>query len=107
LLEIAISFWETYFDYVLKCRNYYYHPKKNYDKDPYRAIHFEICDNYGNPIEIQMVTKYRDAASFLDHPFLFKKIIPYINVEHENWLMEFSLKANLLEFSKANGPKIA
>jgi hypothetical protein len=104
LLDLGIVFWERLIDHIVRCRNYYYRPKDNNSRGIYRGIHFELVDEDGNLTEAQLVTRFRDAVSLLDHQFSFKRVIPFINEEHERWLTEMSKKANILEVQCAQGP---
>ncbi|MEM7792109.1 MAG: hypothetical protein AAF546_11960 [Verrucomicrobiota bacterium] len=100
VLFVAEEFWREFFDGVVRCRNYYYLPRNNDVNDPYRAVHFELADEDGSIIEVQVCSVSRDAVSLLDHPYSFKKILPYKNDEHECWLRTLSVKANLLEVAQ-------
>jgi hypothetical protein len=104
LLEMAIKFWETFFDHMLRCRNYYFRPRVNDGDDAYRAIHCEVADDQGRIVEVQMMTQCREAVGLLDHPFLFKKTLSFVDFDHAQWLIEFSKKANIHDFLRASGP---
>lgn len=97
MLEIGVGLWETFFDDVIRCRNYYYRPKSDHIDDPYRAIHLEIEVSPGRMIEVQLVSRIREVISFLDHCVYFKRHEEFINDKQEIWLLRHMWKANILD----------
>ena len=97
LMQLSLSVWERYFDQVLRCRNYYFRARNGDASDPYRAIHFELANDWGHVIELQLMTKRREAVSLLDHAALFKGTLRSFGEEAEKWLREFSAKGNVLD----------
>jgi hypothetical protein len=97
LMQLSLCAWEKYFDQVLRCRNYYYRARNGDPKDPYRAIHFELANDRGHVIELQLMTKRREAVSLLDHAALFKGTLESFGEADEKWLREFSAKGNVLD----------
>jgi hypothetical protein len=93
LRDCAIQFWETFFEDILRCQNNYYRPMNSL----YRAIHFELIDIMGRIVEVQMMTQNREAVAILDHSLLFKKNVQFIDEQHRNWLVKFSMSANVLD----------
>jgi hypothetical protein len=104
LLELGVKFWEWHFDDILRCRNYYYRPRLGHSDDAYRAVHFELADNEEWMVEVQLMTHCREAVGRLDHAFLFKKTLSFIDEQHRKWLTDLSKKANVYEFRRASGP---
>jgi hypothetical protein len=100
LLKLGIAFWDRYFDDVLRCRNYYFYPRGGDPHDAYRALHFELRDTRGGMFEVQLMTRYRDAVSILDHAPRFKRRINFMDGEHESWLIRMSFAANIIEFER-------
>jgi len=104
LLQLALRFWEIFFDQVLRCRNYYFRPRNLHSNDPYRAIHFELANHQQHMIEVQLMTRRREAVSLLDHAALFKGTLKSMSSVEKQWLLEFSMKANILDVGEcANG----
>jgi len=97
LISVGVLIWQDYLEKIIKCRNFYFHPKNSNIIDPYRGIHYllEIVPN--RIIEIQLVSKEREGMIYLDHSVLFKKIVKPINKSHLKWLFHLSLKINLFE----------
>lgn len=102
LLNLCIRMWETYFDEVLRCRNYYFIPRNDDPDDPYRAINFELANDSGHMIEVQVMTKRREAVSLLDHAALFKKTLNEFTSDDHQWLVCFSKTANLLDIEESS-----
>jgi hypothetical protein len=99
LRDIALSVWEGYFSRVLRCRNYYYHPKDHNRMDPYRAVHFEIEISEGRIIELQLMTYARELVCFLDHAPNFKRSVSVFNSIQLKWLNNISLKSNIYDYN--------
>jgi hypothetical protein len=97
LLEVGLRFWETFFEKLMRCRNYYYRPKHGYEDDPYRAVHFELEPVPGRMIEIQLITRVREAMSMMDHSLYFKRTNPFLDQQHKDWLLQHTWKANILD----------
>jgi hypothetical protein len=97
LREVGLRLWETFFEKLMRCRNYYYRPKHNYEDDPYRAVHFELEPVPGRMIEIQLISRVREAMSMMDHSLYFKRDNPFLSKEHEDWLLRHMWKANILD----------
>jgi len=95
LLDISLAIWDDCFDQVGRCRNYYYRPR-NGPEDPYRAIHFELLQ-MGRPVELQIMSTFREAICQFDHRIILKKMLPFLSAEHEMWLRSLSKSANVLE----------
>lgn len=95
LRSAAIAVWSKWSYGVVRCRNYYMHPKFNDYNDPYRAIHFEIEILAGRWVELQLLTEIRNTVGHLDFDMLFRKTIEPLSPEHLEWLWEFSLKSNI------------
>jgi hypothetical protein len=104
LLLLSVRFWEKFFDQVLRCRNYYFRPRNGHAGDPYRAVHFELANNRNHMIEVQLMTKLREAVALLDHAALFKGTLQSFTANDERWLREFSMKANILDADDYLGP---
>ncbi len=102
LLRLSIRMWETYFDEVLRCRNYYFRPRNDDPDDPYRAIHFELANESGHMIEVQVMSKRREAVSLLDHAAIFKKAFKGFTAADRHWLVCFSKKANILDIEECS-----
>lgn len=100
LLKIGMAIWDRYFDDVLRCRNYYFYPRGGDPEDAYRALHFELRDRRGGMFEVQVMTLYREAVSLLDHAPRFKRMVDFVDNEHEAWLVRVSFAANIMEFEK-------
>ena len=54
LLRIGVGIWQDRFEDVIRCRNYYYHPRGGDPSDAYRAIHFELQDSQEDIIEVHL-----------------------------------------------------
>ena len=93
---VCVEMWQHYIDEIIGCRNYYV-TAGGAGSDLYRAVHFELEIVPGRWIEIQVLTEPRDWVGFLDHSFLFKKRLRFMSREHENWLVGFSLRANVMD----------
>lgn len=106
LLKVGISLWEEYTDKIIKCRNYYFIPKRSNPNYHYRGVHFELEILPNKIIEIQLITKYRDIVSHLDHSIKFKREINFFNDDHEVWLDNLLKLTNIYEFSQSNFKKI-
>jgi hypothetical protein len=104
LLEVSVKFWEWMFGDILRCRNYYYRPRLGNPDDAYRAIHFELVADRERMVEVQMMTRCREAIGLLDHALLFKKTLQFLDANHRQWLIEFSKKGNVYDFLRASGP---
>jgi hypothetical protein len=107
-LNVAARVWDHFWDDVVRCRNYYYRPRQrnldvNGSGDPYRAVHFELSDRNG-VFEVQVMTRNREAVSLLDHRFVLKRTLPFLNAEHESWLKAISLACNVIDVQGASGP---
>ena len=103
VLKIGIAVWEVFFVQVLRCRNFYYRPRGN-SRDPYRAVHFILLTDERRVIELQIMSERRDAISLIDHRFVFKGTLQFLNEKHEAWLNDLSLAANLLDADEACRP---
>ncbi len=99
LLSISTKFWEIFFEKIIRCRNFYYSPKRR-GFDPYRAIHFVIYDDKFNFIEIQIMTRVRETVCFIDHPFI-RGELDFFNQGHKDWLNRLSIKANIFELAES------
>lgn len=87
--SLAVEVWQYFYSEVVKCRNYYMYPITSLQLDPYGAVHFEIEITEGRWIELQILTEARDLAGFLDYALVHKKLLTFIDDEHENWLRNF------------------
>ena len=101
LRDVALHMWEDYYSQVLRCRNYYFHPKDHNQMDPYRAIHFELEISPGRIIEIQLMSKSRELVCLLDHAPMFKKTLDVFTIPQLEWLTDISLKSNIFEYNEA------
>lgn len=81
---------------VVRCRNYYLHPREGND-DPYRAVHFELRDEEDGFVEIQVMTALREAVGIVDHSLVRKRSTAFIDVQHKRWLMDLSHAANMID----------
>ena len=97
LFFAALKFFHSFTNKILYSHNYYFHSNTNGSGRPYRGIHIQVLLHSIYPIEIQFITKARDIAGAFDYPFLFKERISFINKQHERWLTEFRLKANIYD----------
>jgi hypothetical protein len=83
---------------VVRCRNYYLRPR---DDDEYRAVHFELRDEEGWFVEVQVMTALREAVGMVDHSLVRRRSMPFIDGRHEQWLKDLSRAANMIESSEA------
>jgi ppGpp synthetase/RelA/SpoT-type nucleotidyltranferase len=81
---------------VVRRRNYYLRPREG-PNDPYRAVHFELQDEEGWFVEVQIMTALRDAVGMVDHSLVRKRSTAFIDAQHEQWLKDLSHAANLLD----------
>jgi len=95
LMSFSNAVWQTHFESIAKCRNFYFRPR-NGPHDPYRAIHFELLFN-DIPLELQVMSRHREAVCHLDHQFILKRNIEFLDHHHERWLRAVSRTANILE----------
>ena len=103
LRDIALNMWEQHYLRVLRCRNYYFHPKDHNQMNPYRAIHFELEIYSGRIIEVQLMTKSRELVCLLDHAPMFKKSLGVFTLSQLEWLTNISLKSNVYEYHETFG----
>ena len=96
LRYICLRFWETYFEHIGYCRNFYFRPRVGSSNPPYRGIHFILCPHRDRLFEVQIQTEARDMMCFLDHSILFKKLFN-IGPDLTKWLFEQSWKVNIYE----------
>lgn len=102
LVKIGYQIWCEYFDKIISCRNYYFIPRNGNIDDAYRAIHFQILDNIGGMFELQLVTKFRDSISLLDHSIIFRKTIQ-VDYKWNVFLQQLSFISNILEGKEFHG----
>lgn len=95
--EVAIAIWQSFFDKIACCRNYWFAPKNCQIETPYRAIHFLIAITPGRVVEVQIVPLAREIASLLDHKLLFKASVSFADAAHEKWLRDFVYKVNIFD----------
>jgi Region found in RelA / SpoT proteins len=87
----------TYFgDQVVRCRNYYVHPRNGTD-DAYRAIHLELQYESEELVEIQLLTSNREAVGQIDHSMVLKKRVPPLGFWHVIWVRHLSWVANIMD----------
>jgi hypothetical protein len=48
-------------------------------------------------VELQLLTQAREVISYLDYALLFKKLTSFRTQEHERWLRNLRLKANIFD----------
>lgn len=98
LRNLSNLIWREEFDNVIRCRNYYYHPKIGDHSEPYRAIHFQIgLENLGS-FELQVMSSNREVTSIFDQEFTFKNDTPFIDEGHLIWLNNFQLSSNIYDW---------
>jgi hypothetical protein len=83
-------------DSVVRRRNYYLRPRKGPD-DPYRALHFELYFGAGRFVELQALTRLREAVGAVDHLLVCKRSSSFIHPKHECWLKELSWTGNIVD----------
>jgi len=105
LLAMGLLLREKLADRLIRCRNYYYRSKRDDERGAYRALHFVAVDVAGYPFELQMITVCRNAFSLLDHDFSYKPVLEFLSPQHEQWLIDLNMKANIVEFRQARGPE--
>lgn len=98
--SIAVRLWMSYFENVVRCRNYYFRPKNGDGNDPYRAVHFELEIFPRKLIEIQVMTRSRELLCYLDYAPHFKGHTPFTSWRQRRWLTHFSQKANVYDCQK-------
>jgi ppGpp synthetase/RelA/SpoT-type nucleotidyltranferase len=81
---------------VVRRRNYYLRPREG-DGDPYRAVHFELRDEEGWFVEVQVMTALREAVGIIDHSLVRKRSTLFIDAQHEQWLKDLSHTANMID----------
>ncbi len=59
-----------------------------------------MVDDHGNVVEVQFLTRQREAVSFLDHDFLYKQLLSFSVSFQEQWLKTLSAKANMFEVER-------
>jgi ppGpp synthetase/RelA/SpoT-type nucleotidyltranferase len=86
---------------VVRVRNYYVRPRQGRN-DPYRAVHFEVRGDDGQFVEMQVMTALREALGVIDHILVHRRAVPFLNHRHEQWLMELSQTANIIDAEEAS-----
>src|SRR6185369_1268798 len=97
LAMVGKSFWDYFSADTVRCRNFYTRPQHGILQLPYRAIHFELADEDERLVEVQLMSKYREAVALIEHSTLFKRKISCLDEQHEKLLFELSQKANIAE----------
>jgi ppGpp synthetase/RelA/SpoT-type nucleotidyltranferase len=97
LRKLSVSLWEVFFDEILRCRNYYFHPKGGSPQHPYRAVHFQLAAEDGYPFELQIMTHNSEVVSHLEHAVIFKRRISAPSERHMQWLEAMRYKVVTLD----------
>ncbi len=98
LRTVCIEIWQYFIEKIVRCRNYY--TRIGPRSILYKAVHFELEIESNRWIELQVVTELREWVGFLDHAFVYKKSLSFVDREHEEWLTSFSAKANIVDARK-------
>jgi ppGpp synthetase/RelA/SpoT-type nucleotidyltranferase len=106
LLRVGLAFWNGNFENLIRCRNYYFIPRSSNPFDSYRALHFELIDDHGCIFEVQVMTKWREAVSLLDHAPKFKRNNGNFSSEVIAWLDKLSMAANIYEWRQADSKEL-
>ena len=96
LAALAQGFDTGFASDIIRRRNYYVTPRSG-DLDPYRAIHFELAAEGNDYVEVQLLTAVRDAVGHLDHGIRLEKGLDFVCEEHQVWMTQFLLAANILD----------
>lgn len=94
----------TYFaPRLLACRNYMAVPKFGAGSQCYKAIHFILSTEHRTlPVELQLMTVNREAASIVDHHVAFMGVKGFVSDAHRRWLSDFVVAANVADALSLN-----
>lgn len=90
--QISLCIWRRWTEEVLRCKNYYFVPKANNARHPYRAIHFQLSTDGPYPYEVQIMTLSSELVGHLEHAS-FKGRLQIPSDEHSKWLANLCQKA--------------
>lgn len=96
VLDTATAIRERYADSVIRCRNYIANPRADATA-MYRGSHLALQSDDEEAVEVQIVTRRREAVGLLDHAFVLKGRVCFASAEHRHWLRHFSCMANVLD----------
>jgi ppGpp synthetase/RelA/SpoT-type nucleotidyltranferase len=96
VLVVSLQLCGEYDSSLLKCRNYYTHPKITDSRHSYRAVHFQI-PIHDRMVELQVMTLIQETVSYLDHAIAFKRQVPPLSQSHLDWLEKARLGALILD----------
>jgi ppGpp synthetase/RelA/SpoT-type nucleotidyltranferase len=99
---------QTFRDYfgsrVVACRNFLAYPRYSASNDTYKAIHFILLTaDFKNAIEVQLMTVNREAVCLIDHFVEFKGRGNDVPADMRDWLVLFSMAANVADCMQAYG----
>jgi hypothetical protein len=106
LHQVCLSMCNYFAPRLLACRNYMVVPKFGAGTISYKAIHLILSTEHRIlPVELQLMTENREAASIVDHLVVFKGVNGPISVAHKRWLSEFVMAANVADAMSLNPSK--
>jgi hypothetical protein len=97
LRTACVEIWQYFIDEIVRCRNYFVSPGNQVGAGLYRAVHFELQVVPNRWVELQVITELRDWIGFLDYSFSFKKSVGFLSREHEEWLLDLTMRANVAD----------
>ena len=95
-VDLARAIGERYPHSIVRCRNYFTNPRAG-GTDLYRGCHLELQSDDEEAVEVQIITRRREAVGLLDHSFWLKRRLRFASPGHEAWLRDFSRLANILD----------